>query len=153
MSITNTPARRILTVIAVAASLVIGFGAIRASAAWTATAAPLAVAPVSAETLKARLADESARSADLVDRLAALTTHAEELSAALAAAEARIGSDTDHATQLAKDLAAAKKKLAALEKSISDANRVRTVAPTTTRTTTSGSTQGGEPEPEDEHDD
>jgi chromosome segregation ATPase len=154
MSITNTPARRILTVIAVAASLVIGFGAIRASAAWTATAAPLAVAPVSAETLKARLADESARSADLVDRLAALTTHAEELSAALAAAEARIGSDTDHATQLAKDLAAAKKKLAALETSIRAASKVRTVAPTTTtRTTTSGSTQGGEDEHEDEHDD
>jgi len=153
MSITNTPARRILTVIAVAASLVIGFGAIRASAAWTATAAPLAVAPVSAETLKTRLADESARSADLVDRLAALTTHAEELSAALAAAEARIGSDTDHATQLAKDLAAAKKKLAALETSIRAASKVRTVAPTTTRTTTSGSAQGGEDEHEDEHDD
>ena len=95
MNVANTSIRRILTVIGVAAALLVGFGAIRASAAWTATTAPLTVAPVSAETLQARLTDESARSADLVDRLAALTTHAEELSAALAAAQDRIGSDAD----------------------------------------------------------
>ena len=147
MSVTNTPLRRVLTVVAVAASLVLGFGAIRASAAWTATAAPLTSTPVSAEALQARLTEESARSADLVGRLAALTTHAEELSAALAAAQDRIGSDTDHAAQLAKDLDAAKKKLAALEQSIRAAKVARTVAPTTTtRATTSGSTQGGEHE-------
>jgi septal ring factor EnvC (AmiA/AmiB activator) len=154
MSVTNTPLRRILTVIAVAASLVIGFGAIRASAAWTAQAAPLTVAPVSAETLKTRLADEAARSADLADRLAALTSHSEELSSALAAAETRIASDTDNATQLTNDLAAAKKKLAALEKSIRDASRVRTTtAPTTTRTTSSGSTSGGDDDHEGGGDD
>ena len=147
MSITNTPLRRILTVVAVAASLVIGFGAIRAAAAWTATTAPLTVAPVSAEALQARLTDESARSGSLVDRLAALTTHAEELSTALAAAQDRIGSDAEHAAQLARDLEAAKKKLAALEKSIRAAKVVQAAPPTTaTRTTTSGSTQAGEPE-------
>jgi len=144
MSVTNTPLRRILTVIAVAASLVLGFGAIRASAAWTATTAPLTSAPVSAEALQARLTEESARSADLVDRLSVLTVHAGELSAALTAAQDRIASDTDHAAQLAKDLDAAKKKLAALEKSIRATKVIRTVAPaSTTRTTTSGSTTGG----------
>jgi chromosome segregation ATPase len=147
MNVPNTSMRRMLTVIGVAATLVIGFGAIRASAEWTATTAPLTVVPVSAETLQARLTDESARSAALLDRLAALTAHAEELSAALAAAQDRIGSDGDHAAQLARDVDVARKKLAALEKSIRAASAVRTVAPTTTtRTTTSGSTQGGEHE-------
>lgn len=153
MSVANTSFRRILIVIAVAASLVVGFGAIRASAAWTAAAAPLTAAPVSAETLQARLAEETTRSADLVDRLSTLTTHAEELSAALAAAEARIGSDTEHAAQLARDLAAAKQKLAALEASIRTANRARAVAPATTRTTSSRSTAGGDDGAEGGHDD
>jgi chromosome segregation ATPase len=147
MNIANTPIRRTLTLVGVAAALVVGFGAIRASAAWTATTAPLMVAPVSAETLQARLNDESARSAALVDRLAALTTRAEELSAALAAAQDRIGSDADHAAQLAKDLDTAKKKLAALEKSIHAASAVRAIAPATAaRTTSSASTPGGEHE-------
>ena len=150
MSIAKTAVRRTLTVIAVAASLLIGFGAIQASAAWTATDAPLMVPPVAAEALQARLAEESARSADLVDQLAALTTHADQLSAALAAAETRIGSDTDHAAQLAKDLSAAKLKLAALEESIRAANQARAVTATTTRTTSSGSTQASQ---EHEHDD
>ena len=147
MNVANTSMRRILTVIGVAAALIVGFGAIRASAAWTATTAPLTVAPVSAETLQARLTDESARSANLVDRLAALTRHAEELSAALTAAQDRIGSDADHAAQLARDLDAAKKKLAALETSIRAESTVRAVAPANaTRTTMSGSTSGGEHE-------
>lgn len=153
MSIANTAARRTLTVIAVAASLLIGFGAIQASAAWTATDAPLMITPVAAETLQARLAEESARSADLVDQLAALTTHADELTAALAAAETRIGSDTNHAAQLAADLAAAKGKLAALEKSIRAANQARTATVTTTRTTSSGSAQAGDDHEHEEHDD
>ena len=45
MNTANTSIRRILTVIGVAAALLIGFGAIRASAAWTATTAPLMVGP------------------------------------------------------------------------------------------------------------
>lgn len=123
MTIRSTPVRRLLTVIAVAGSLLLGFGAIRASAAWTAAAAPLTVAPVTVDALQARVAEESARSADLLDRLTALTAHADELSAALEAAQTRIGEDTSQATTLAKDLAAAKKKLAALEKSIQAASR------------------------------
>ena len=110
--------RRSLTIVAVAASLLLGFGAIRASAAWTAAAAPLPVAPVSVDALKARVVDETARSADLLDRLTALTAHADELTAALTAAQARIAEDAKVSATLAKDLAAAKKKLAALQKSI-----------------------------------
>lgn len=154
MSVKSTSTRRILTVFAVAASLFIGLGAIRASAAWTAAAAPLDVAPVSAETLQGRLADESARSAALVDRLTALTLHAEELSAALAAAETRIGADADHAAELAKDLADAKKKLAALEKSIRAASRVRVVTQAPARTSTAASShEDDDHEDEEEHDD
>lgn len=127
MNIASTSVRRILTVFAVAASLVLGLGAIRASAAWTATAAPMSVAPLSVDALQGRLADESDRSAALVERLTSLTTHADELATALAAAEARIGQDAGHAAELATDLAAARKKLAALEQSIRDANRARPV--------------------------
>jgi len=151
MTVANTSIRRILIVIGVAASLVIGFGTIRASAMWTATTAPLALSPVSIETLQGRLADESARSADLADRLATLTTQAEELSTALAAAQDRIGSDARHAAQVATDLDAARKKLAALETSIRAATAVRTVASATgTGTTTGRSTHpGGEGQEDD----
>jgi peptidoglycan hydrolase CwlO-like protein len=127
MSKASTFTRRSLTVIVVAASLLLGFGAIQASAAWTTTAAPLPAAPVSPETLQARLADESARSSDLLGRLQALTGHTDELSSALQAAQARIAADDAHAAQLAKDLAAAKRRLAKLERSIKQASQARVV--------------------------
>lgn len=151
MSVTSTSTRRILTVFAVAASLLIGLGAIRASAAWTASAAPLDVAPVSTESLQTRLADESARSAALVDHLVALSVHADDLSAALAAAETRIGADAEHAAKLAKDLATAQKKLAALETSIRQAGKVRAVAPAPAQATSGGSSHDDEDEAD--HDD
>ena len=138
MSLATTSIRRLLIVVAVVASVLAGFGAIRAASAWTATAAPLTTAPVSVESLQSNLADESARSADLAARLALITTRADELSVALAAAQTRIVSDAQHADQLATDLAAARKKLATLEKSIRAANAVRVASATTTRVTTSG---------------
>ena len=150
MSVTTTSTRRVLTVIAVAASLLVGLGAIRAAAAWTASAAPLDVAPVSAQSLQSRLADESARSEALLERLAELTAHTEELSTALAAAETQIGADAEHAAQLAKDLAAAKKKLAALEKSIRGASRVRVVAPASTQVASGGPSHDDEDEEDDD---
>jgi len=151
MSTMSTSSRRFLTVIAVAASLLIGFGAIRASAAWTEAAAPLPAAPVSVETLQGRLADESTRSADLLDQLRSLTGHADELSAALAAAQTRIADDDAHAAQLAKDLAAARKKLASLEESIKKASQARLVSQTvTTRSTSAGSSHD---DGDTEHDD
>ena len=118
MTMRSTFIRRFLTVLAVVGSLLLGFSSIRASAAWTAAAAPLSVPPVSVDALQARVADESARSADLLDRLTALTAHADELTAALTAAQTRIAQDAGHAATVAKELAAAKKRLAALERSI-----------------------------------
>jgi hypothetical protein len=130
--------RRIAIVIAVVASLVLGFGVIRASADWTAAAAPLSMTPTSAEALQTSLADETARSATLHDDLAALTAHADELTAALEAAQARIDADAGQATTLAKDLAKAKAKLAALERSIRQARQAPPVrSPATVATTTS----------------
>ena len=144
MNVAATPTRRTLTVIAVVASLIVGFGAIRASAAWTAAAAPLTVAPVTADALQARLAEESVRSAALLDRLTSLTTHADELAAALAAAQARIDADATHAAELAKDLATARQKLAALEKSIRQATRTSTVAVAPAAARPAAGTSGGD---------
>ena len=91
-----------------------GFAAIQAAAAWTATAAPLSVTPVSVKTIESKLQDEQARSADLQAQLRVVSGNTEELSTALEAAQAQIASDTQHAKDLEKDLKAAKKKLAAL---------------------------------------
>ena len=151
MSIANTSIRRSLTLLLVVVSIVVGFGAIRAAAAWTASAAPLTATPASVEFLQTRLVEETARSADLTDRLAALTAHGEELAAALAEAQAQVASDTEHATQLATDLAAAKQKLAKLEASIRAANRARSTTVTAIRATTTRTVTGGEDEHEGEH--
>lgn len=152
MSKTSTIARRSTIVIAVVGSLLLGFGAIRASAVWTQAAAPLPVTPVSIETLQSHLTDESARSAILLDRLSTLTGHADELSTALTVAQTRIAADDAHAAQLAKDLAAAKKKLAKLEKSIKAASQARVVR-TTASTTSSASRPAGGGGEEGPHDD
>ena len=103
------------------------------------------------ETLQGRLADESTRSADLLDQLRSLTGHADELSAALAAAQTRIADDDAHAAQLAKDLAAARKKLASLEKSIKKASQARLVSHVVTATSTS--VGSGHDDRDTEHDD
>ena len=62
MTITSLPLRRLLTTIGVIAALLLGFGSIRAAAAWTAASAPLTVAPVSVSALQDQLATEQARS-------------------------------------------------------------------------------------------
>jgi septal ring factor EnvC (AmiA/AmiB activator) len=129
--------RHALTILAVVASLAIGFLSIRAAAAWATVAAPLDTSPVSVQRLQSRLADETARARALEERLGALTTHADAVESALAAAEARLVSDSAHADDLSAQLATAKAKLAALERSIRDANRVRL-----TRLATSPSTTG-----------
>ena len=46
MSITSMRLRRLITTVGVIAALVLGFGSIKAAAAWTAASAPLTVAPV-----------------------------------------------------------------------------------------------------------
>ena len=154
MTVHSPRIRRLVTVVGVIAALLLGYGSIRAAAAWTAASAPLTVAPVSVTTLQDRLAVEQARSVDLRLQLQTLNTQSTELTAALEAAQAQITTDTDNATQLAKDLKAAKKKLAKLEASIAKARLAAqrpTVVVTKTRTVTSASSHhGGEDDDEDD---
>ena len=150
--------RRSTTVVAVILVVALGFLAIRVAAAWTASAAPLEVAPVSVETLHAQLDAERSHSAQLSSELRRLMSQSADLNAALDAAGAQIAKDADHADELSKDLAAAKKKLRSLEKSIRAARaelaRQPTVTVTTVATTqTAGSSSGGEDDDEDHEDD
>jgi hypothetical protein len=140
MNITSLHIRRSLTLAGAVAALVLGFSAIQAAAAWTADAAPLSVAPVSVKTIESKLADEQNRSSDLQAQLQELAGNTEQMTAALAAAQARIDADTAHAAQLEKDLKAAKKKLATLQRSISQA-AARPVAQA--RTTSTAPAAGG----------
>ena len=109
--------RRAVVIAVVVFSLSVGALAVRSAAAWTAASAPLTVAPVSAEALVRKLADEADRSAALEQQLAALTSRTNELSAALKAADERIASDARTAKDLRDKLAAARKKLVALNRS------------------------------------
>ena len=118
---TSTPVRRTLTVIIAVSALLLGFAAIRAASAWTAEAAPLVANPASAASIQSRLDDEQARSADLQDRLDVITGQTDGMAAALQAAQDRIAADTKHAEQLTADLTKAKAKLKALETSIKNA--------------------------------
>lgn len=150
--------RRLVTVFAVIAALVIGYGSIRAAAAWTAAAAPLSVAPVPVAELQDRLALEQARSTDLTLQLRALAVQSTEMSTALETAQSQITTDSANAKALAAELKAAKKKLAKLEASIASAkvaSQRRVVVVTKTRTTTvaASSSRAGDDEDEDEGDD
>ncbi len=151
-AITTGTGRRVSTLLAVVGSLVIGFLAIRAAATWAAYSAPLETTPVSAQTLQARLADETARAGALRERLGALTAHADALESALAAAQARLVGDSTHADDLSSQLAVATAKLAALERSIKAANDAR-LAGLSTSATTSRTRSGGEGEGEGGGDD
>lgn len=141
--------RRLLTVAAVIAALILGFGSIRAAAMWTAASAPLTVAPVSVSTLQSRLTDEQTRSAALQQQLDALESQSTDLASALQAAHARIDADASHAKDLATQLKTAKQRLAKLEATItlaSQAPRARVPSATIVRTTTTSRlTSGGEP--------
>jgi chromosome segregation ATPase len=153
MNVTSLRIRRSLTLLGAVAALLLGYAAIQAAAAWTADAAPLTVSPASARSIETRLADEQARSAALQAQLEDLTGNADDLAAALAAAQDQIKADDSHAAQLEKDLAAATKKLQDLQKSIKAAAArtvvTRTVVATAT-TTTSRASHGGEHEHEHE---
>ena len=111
----TTTARRITTIVGVAIILALVVGTIRLAAAWTAAAAPLTVAPVSAAELQVRLADERARSAALASQLTELDARSRDLTAALEQAEGRIATDATNAEELDGQLAAAKARLAKLE--------------------------------------
>ena len=126
-------ARRLLTVAGVIAAFVLGFGSIRAAAAWTAASVSLTIPPVSVSTLQARLWDEQDRSAVLQQQLQALESQSTDLASALEAANVRIEADASRASHLAAQLKTAKQRLAKLTATIASANRASraTVASTT----------------------
>jgi chromosome segregation ATPase len=148
MNVSSLRIRRTLTLAGAVAAVILGFAAIQAAAAWTASAAPLAVTPTSATSIETKLLEEQARSKDLEAQLKSITGQTDEMTAALQAAQERIVADAKQADDLAKDLAAATKKLKALEASIRKAAATRTK---TVVATTSGG--GGASSHEDEEDD
>lgn len=148
--------RRVLTIVGVVAALAVGYGSIRAAAAWTEASAPLAVAPISLSALQAKVADEGARAVVLQSQLVALDARSRELATALESAQTRIDEDTDRAKDLAKQLKAAKKKLARLERSIAAARAAAArsnAAPrqTTTRARSDGDDEREHEDRDDEH--
>jgi len=129
------PLRRLIVAAAVLSSLGLAAATVRAAGDWAAGSAPLSVAPASAESLAARLADESTRAADLQQQLDALRSSGAGLAIALDAARTRITADTAAAAALRKRLATAKSRLAALEASLArarSAGRITTTAPSAT---------------------
>lgn len=146
--IRSQPARRLATVAGVIAALVLGFGCIRAAAAWTAAAAPLSVTPDSVATLESRLADEQTRSDTLQRQLDALESQSTDVATALEAARARIGADNGHAQDLAAQLKTAKQRLAKLQATIAAANRASQASAATMAVAQIAATappSGGEP--------
>jgi len=137
-------ARRFVVVTAVACSLVLAVATVRAAAAWTAAAAPLSIAPTSAETLAARLADGESRSTELRRQLDALRVESGDLNAALEAARARIAADAATAAALRDRLVQAKTRLAALEASLARARAAALAAARAPAPSTGGPTIGGD---------
>lgn len=152
MSVQSQPIRRTLTIAVAVVALILGFVAIRAAAAWTVSAAPLAASPTSAQATEVQLAAEQSRSAALQAQLVQLARQTEEMTASLDVAQGRIEADALHADQLATDLAAARQRLAKLERSIKQAAAARSQQAATTPTTGT-STHRGDDDDGDEPDD
>jgi chromosome segregation ATPase len=150
MNVSSLRVRRSLTLAGAVAAVILGLAAIQAAAAWTASAAPLAVTPTSVTSIETRLLEEQARSKDLEAQLRSITGQTDEMTAALQAAQERIVADAKQADDLAKDLAAATKKLKALEASIRKASATRTK---TAVATTSGGGSAPSHEDDEEHED
>jgi hypothetical protein len=160
MSTQRLAVRRLATALGVVAVLAIGFGSIKAAAAWTADSAPLTVTPVSVATLQARLNDEHVRSEAVTQQLLELETRALELEAALLQANARVGADATHATDLEAQLTDASGKLERLEVAIAKAKdqlaaqiaAARGVRTAGSGSTTSAATDDHDDEDHEEHD-
>lgn len=155
MAITSMRLRRLITTVGVVGALLLGFGTIKAAAAWTAASAPLTIAPTSISSLQSQLETEQARSAALQEQLLSLASQSTDLTVALEAAQVRIVADADQASQLAKDLKTAKKKLAKLQATIratqaAAAKQAKTVRVTAAPTQRPGGDDDGE-EDDDGH--
>lgn len=149
----NPSFRRLLVTVGVAGSLLMAGMTIRAASLWAADQAPLSVAPVSVDSVQEALDQERSRSAALEVQLRELEASTADLTAALQAAQDRVGADELTAEDLRASLMAAQAKLTKLEAALKAAAAKRSV--TTVRSTTSTTTGGGEreDEEEDEHDD
>lgn len=142
----NMSFRRLLITVGVAGSLLVAGLTIRAASLWAASQAPLSVAPVSVQSVQQALEQERSRSAALEAQLRELEGSTNDLSAALRAAQDRVGADAQTAEDLQASLTAAQAKLATLEAALKAAAR----RSTTVHTTPSGGSGGGDGG-EDEH--
>jgi peptidoglycan hydrolase CwlO-like protein len=147
--------RRSIVVLVAIASLFGGAAVIRAAAGWTAEAAPLSDEPPDPVTLVSQLRAEQAHAGLLADQLTEVTSQANELKAALEAAQAKAQGDAASADELAAQLASAQARLASLEKQLAKAAAapppvVTVSAPTSTATSTGGGESG---EGSDDHED
>jgi chromosome segregation ATPase len=145
--------RRALVALGVVASITVGVATVEAAAAWTAQSAPLQVAPESVDSLRARLAAEVARSAELQAQIDALHGHAGDLSTALTVATDRIATDAETAQALRDRLTAAKERLAALERLIAKTRAQARAAAAAPRATAPAAGDDHEHEHEGEDDD
>jgi septal ring factor EnvC (AmiA/AmiB activator) len=148
MNVLSVGARHRLVVVGVLASLIVGAFAIRAAAAWAESAAPLATAPVSADSVEVALATERQRSAALADELDGLATQTSDLRTALATALQRVAGDADTADALRAKLAATEKRLKKLQASMATATATRAIS-----IASQPRASGGESEHEDEDED
>jgi septal ring factor EnvC (AmiA/AmiB activator) len=115
--------RRTAVAAGVVASLLVGAASIRAAAGWTSASAPLTLAPVAAESLQVRLADEQARSEALRSDVAALTSQLADLRSAVDAAKTQLATDGSTASDLHGKLTAAQGRLAKLDALIKQAEK------------------------------
>jgi chromosome segregation ATPase len=150
--------RRVAVTLGLAVAILAAAGTILAAGRWTATDAPLAVAPVSVQYVQAALDQERQRSAALEQQLATLEGASGDLSAALAAAQGQLAVDASTAADLFAALDGAQAKLAKLEAALKAAAAARTTTTvvTTRANTTTSNDREREHEDEDEgeeHDD
>ncbi|HEY7589438.1 MAG TPA: hypothetical protein VH723_00455 [Candidatus Limnocylindrales bacterium] len=114
-------ARRVAVTLGVAVSIIAGAVAIQLAAMYTAAAAPPKAPPISMEALRAQLADEQTRSAELQAQLDELADLTGQLAGALDSTQAELSSDGLTAAELRRRLAAAQSKLAAMTRQLKQA--------------------------------
>jgi septal ring factor EnvC (AmiA/AmiB activator) len=146
----NPSFRRLLVTVGVAGSLLMAGMTVRAASLWAANEAPLNVAPVSVDSVQQALDQERTRSAALEAQLRELEGSTADLTAALAAAQARVGVDETTAEDLKASLTAAQDKLAKLEAALKAAATKRATTTVKTTTGTTRSDDGGEHEFDDD---
>lgn len=116
-------------------------GTIFAASRWTASEAPLEVAPVSVESIQKALDQERARSSGLEQQLTSLEQASGDLSGALQAAQDQLVQDATTATDLRAALTAAQDRLTKLEAALKAAAKARAATTvSTTRASSGGAT-------------